>query len=410
MMCHPFKKISSVLCAVLCVLTLGACRQSIYAGRPFVPNQRSTALPTEPKTTRAAEMISLETPLRCGVRNDEKNMMTVIPFKQTAFSLTVAETGDKLPSFAVLDFSVENKTAEQIFYELLKDYGTKVIGIDGPFPELSVDGLRGESNDVADMIAQGADVYYRYHAKSNTLYVSRNVQWHLQVPAAREVILAVLDSLRGSGFHDLTVNWEDNVITFTGDKDTENKINKLISLFDTEPQLIAFDVQVFRTRPFTATHEIIWQKMLKTFGSAAVKQTLRGVLGRALITGYEVNASTLSEFLKSQATVTTVSEGMFIAANGWRSRFDVGRCNRMALPESQLSVMAQSEIKNSRLSAVITLDSDKGEITAFNNIRLQLGNSILLIGIPSSSFSPSLKEHETVVLLTPRVIHLVKEY
>ena len=170
---------------------------------------------TEPKTTRAAEMISLETPLRCGVKNDEKNVMTVIPFKQTAFSLTVAETGDSLPSFAVRDFSFENKTAEQIFYELLKSQGTKVIGVDGPFPELTAEHFQGESNDVADMIAKAADVYYRYHAKSNTLYVSRNVQWHLHVPAAREVILAVLDSLRGSGFHDLTVNWEDNVITLS---------------------------------------------------------------------------------------------------------------------------------------------------------------------------------------------------
>ena len=114
---------------------------------------------------------------------------------------------------------------------MLKDHGTKVIGVDGPFPELSAEHIQGEINDVLTMIAQAADVYYRYNEKQNVMYVSRNVQWNLHVPKAREVMIAVLDSLRGSGFHDLNVNWEDNIISFTGDKEIEKKISKLISYF-----------------------------------------------------------------------------------------------------------------------------------------------------------------------------------
>ena len=60
------------------------------------------------------------------------------------------------------------------------------------------------------------------------------------------------------------------------------------------------------------------------------------------------------------------------------------------------------------MSTAVTLDSDQGEITAFS-AKSRLGDNILLIGIPSSSFSESLNGYETIVLMTPRVIRLVKE-
>lgn len=406
-----FKRILFYISACFAgIFLLSGCRQNFYAGRPFSPVSRPTALPKEPKTTHSAEMISLETPLRCGIKDDETKFVTVIPFKQAAFSLKPSDTGDLFPSFQVTDFSFENKSAEQIFYDLLKTTNTKIIGIDGPFPELSAEGIRGEINEVLNMIAGAADVYYRYNARQNVLYVSRNIQWTLTVPAAKEVMIAVLDSLRGSGMHDLSVNWNDNVINFKGDKETENKVRELIGLFDTEPRLIVFDVQVYRIRPYDTAQGINWQHLLKTFGTDSIKLTMPGILGRGLVTGYQINPNTLTMFLKTQASVTPVSEGMFIAASGWRARFDVGRCGYISMPEAQLSVMTQSEIvKETHINATVTLDSDKGEITAFN-LKSALGDSLMIIGIPSSSFSDSLKEYETVVFMTPRTIRLVKEF
>ena len=91
---------------------------------------------------------------------------------------------------------------------------------------------------------------------SKTLFVSREVDWNLTVPARREVMIAVLDSLRGAGMHDLMVNWEENVVSFKGDKSVEQKVRKLIDLFDKEPNLIVFSVQVLRVKPVGAAKEI----------------------------------------------------------------------------------------------------------------------------------------------------------
>lgn len=406
---RKFLLLSAVVTVTVALFAVAGCNGDIRAGRPLINSVRPTALPTEPKTTRSAEMISLETPLRCTLQDSEQNIMTVIPFRQEAFKLERAEKSDPLPRYEVTGFSFDGQTAEKVFFKLLGEAKIKVIGVDGPFPELAAENIQGELSEVMDMIAGAADVYYRYNGQQKTLLVSREVIWNLYVPGTREVMIAVLDSLRGSGLHDLVVNWEESVITLKGDKEVENKIKQLIALFATEPNLIVFDVQVFRAKALGVNKEIVWQDLVDTFGADKIKFALKGVLGRALVTGYEINNKSLRNFLRTRASVTLVSEGMFIAANNWRARFDVGRCGYMSMPEAQLSIMAQTEIRDEqRMSTAVTLDSDQGEITAFT-AKSRLGDNILLIGIPSASFSDSLNGYETIVLMTPRVIRLVKE-
>ena len=132
-------------------------------------------------------------------------------------------------------------------------------------------------------------------------------------------------------------------------------------------------------------------------------------MGRALITAHQINSASLNRFLTTRSQYAVVSEGMFIAADKWRARFDVGRCGYMSMPEAQLSLMAQTELFGERrMKSVLTLDSMQGEITAFKTDST-LGDNILLIGIPASSFADSLKGYETVVVLTPHIVRLVKE-
>lgn len=397
----------AVSAAVFC---LTACEShNIRAGRPLVNLVRPTDLPSEPKTTRSAQMVSLETPLRCTIEETQKNIMTVVPFRQEAFKLSRAEQGDNLPLFEVKGFSFDGQTAEKVFYKLLSGAKIKVIGVDGPFPELAAENITGELSDVMEMIASAADVYYRYDAKQKTLYVSREVNWVLSVPERREVMIAVLDSLRGAGMHDLSVNWEENTVSFKGDKGTESKVRQLIELFDKEPNLIVFNVQVLRVKPMNAAKEINWQDLVDTFGAGTIRVTVNGVLGRSLVTSHKINAQSLNRFLSTRSQYAVVSEGVFIAADKWRARFDVGRCGYMSMPEAQLSLMAQTEIYGERrMKTVLTLDSMQGEITSFKT-KSTLGDNILLIGIPASSFADSLKGYETVVVLTPHIIRLVKE-
>ena len=401
-----------ILCLAALVsgpFVLGGCTRNIYAGRPLVPGVRPTALPTEPKTTRAAEMVSLESPLRCTIHDSQQNIITVIPFKQEAFKLERADKSDPVPRYEVTGFSFDGQTEEKVFFKLLGEANINVIGVDGPFPELAAENIQGELSEVMDMIADAADVYYQYDAEEKVLLVSREVTWNLHVPGTREVMISVLDSLRGSGMHDLIVNWEESIITFKGDKAIEKKVTSLIDLFDTEPKLVVFDVQVYRAKPAGVSKEIVWQDLVDTFGAEKIKFMLKGVLGRALVTGGEVNNKSLQRFLNARSSYALVSEGMFIAASGWRARFDVGRCGYMSMPEAQLSILAQTEVQDEqRMNTSVTLDSDQGEITAFV-ADSRLGDNILLIGIPSSSFSTSLNGYETVVMMTPRIIRLVKE-
>ena len=408
-----FKRMKEyVLCAttlIACIMA-ASCGNDIRAGRPMVQMVRPTSLPTEPKTTRSAEMVSLESPMRCTVQETQQNIMTVIPFKQEAFRLERAQKSDPLPRYEVTGFSFDGQTAERVFYKLLGEAKIKVVGEDGPFPELAAENITGELSEVMDMIANAADVYYRYNDQQKVLIVSREVGWNLHLPDKREVMIAVLDSLRGAGMHDLIVNWEENVISFRGDKKVEEKVKKLIDLFDTEPKLIVFNVQVLRVKPYGASKEIVWQELIDIFGADRIKFMLNGILGRALVTDYDINAKSLRNFLNARGSVTQVSEGMFIAANKWRARFDVGRCGYMSMPEAQLSFMAQTELYGERrMETEVTLDSDKGEVTSFK-AQSRLGDNIVLIGIPSASFSDSLKGYETVMILTPNVIRLIKEF
>ena len=389
---------------------LTACQSDIRAGRPMVQIVRPTSLPTEPKTTRSAEMVSLESPMRCTVHETQQNIMTVIPFKQEAFKLERADKSDALPRYEVTGFSFDGQTAERVFYKLLSEAKIKVVAEGGPFPELAAENITGELSEVMNMIADAAGIYYRYNDQQKVLIVSREVNWNFHIPDKREVMIAVLDSLRGSGLHDLIVNWEENVISFKGDKQVEEKVKKLIELFDTEPKLIVFDVQVLRVKPYGTTKEIVWQDLVDIFGADRIKFMLKGVMGRALVTDYDINPKSLRNFLNARGSVTQVSEGMFIAANKWRARFDVGRCGYMSMPEAQLSIMAQTELYDERrMNTAVTLDSDQGEITAFT-AKSRLGDNIVLIGIPSASFSDSLNGYETVVILTPSIIKLVKEF
>lgn len=410
MLFQQLKKFVFCAAALCAAGILAACQGDIRAGRPMVQMVRPTSLPTEPKTTRSAEMVSLESPMRCTVHETQQNIMTVIPFKQEAFKLERADKSDPLPRYEVTGFSFDGQTAERVFYKLLNEAKIKVVAEGGPFPELAAENITGELSEVMNMIADAADVYYRYNDQQKVLIISREVNWNFYIPDKREVMIAVLDSLRGAGFHDLLVNWEESVISFKGDKQIEDKVKKLIELFDTEPKLIVFDVQVLRVKPYGATKEIVWQELVDIFGADRIKFMLKGVMGRALVTDYDINPKSLRNFLNARGSVTQVSEGMFIAANKWRARFDVGRCGYMSMPEAQLSIMAQTELYGERrMNTAVTLDSDQGEITAFT-AKSRLGDNIVLIGIPSASFSDSLNGYETVVILTPSIIKLVKEF
>ena len=217
-----------------------------------------------------------------------------------------------------------------------------------------------------------------------------------------------MEVLRGSGITKVTTDWADYSLTFDGDYELQKKIQKLLTYFEDNPVLIAYDVSIFKIYP-NHKDDIEWQDMLKSFEFGTIKTAKTGVIGRVLTTSNDININTLQSFLGSKASVVQVSEGKFVVPNLWMARFDIGKCAKNDLPEKQLSLLAKSSLMpQNRIFSDITLEGTDGQITQFN-IRSKLGENFLIIGIPNEILGVSGKKSETIVFIVPRIIRTIKK-
>ncbi len=365
--------------------------------------------PTYPtiRTPKGADQLDLETPLRCFVNWNTQEMISTIPYNLKAFNLIRNGKNDLLPKFEVTGFSFETMPAEKALLKLTKEAGIKLVAKDAPYTSISAENLHGELTEVINIIADAAEVYYTYNATNKTMRISRKANFSLYVPQSRPILLAILDVLRGAGITDFTADFDDYTITFDADYELKNKIMNLISYFEDNPILIAYDVRVFTIYPYN-NKDIHWQSMLNTFETGSIKTTKSGVLGRILTTSNDINVDSLQKFLGTQANVQEVAEGKFVVPNQWFSRFDIGKCADKYSMEHNLSILAKSSLEqNNKIFANITLEARDGEITQFN-IRSKLGENFLIIGIPNEIFGIKTPKSETVVFMVPRIIKTLK--
>ncbi|MBR7158652.1 MAG: hypothetical protein IKD08_03100 [Alphaproteobacteria bacterium] len=364
-----------------------------------------------PRTTKTAELFSLEAASRCFVRFNEQDIITTVPFRQSAFKLSGARASDALPRYEVTGFSFAGLSADKVFLKLVKEAGIKVVAEKGPYPVLSGKNMKGELGTVLNNIANTSGVYYRYNAETKTLRLMRHNQWKLQVPDSRPVMIAVLDALRGAGIRDVVADWDNKTITFLGTKEVQQKVEKLIKVFDTEPNIVAFDVRVFRITPYAGTSTIDWQKLVDKYGTNSIRSSVKGVIGRMIITeNNEISTRRFLNFVGQHASVVPVSEGVFMVPDNWRSRFDVGRCGKIENPESQLSVLAQATVEGTdKIVGSLVIDSTKGEITNFPSFASEIGDNFLIIGIPSDILGPQYANSEIAMVLSPKIVRIIKE-
>lgn len=390
--------------AFLLAASISGCRVIPVRPEPIVTQE---TLPSVPTTTKTAEKFDIEKPLRCNVNWIEQDIITTIPYKDVIFKLERITKSDPLPRYEITGFTFKDMPAEKVISKLLSEANIKVIALDGPYNRLSARNLKGELEKTIKMISESSEIYYTYDAKSKRLILRRKESWRLHMPSSKIVILAILDALRGSDIKDIITDWEDKTLLFKGGYGIEKKVRNLIKYFDEEPNLLAYDVDVYRVYPVNYSKEIVWQDILKEFPEDTVKVSLRGVLGRLLITGSEMNSATLRKFLRSRAAVKQISQGTFIVPTRWQSRFDIGRCGSQEIAEAGLSILVKSSIKERRLESDITFDLPRGELTRFST-KSRLGENFLVIGIPTEAFGTTRKNAEIVVLLSPRVIRIIK--
>lgn len=361
------------------------------------------------RTTEGASSLDLETPLRCNVNWSTQQMITTLPYNLKAFNLTRNGIDNPLPRFEVTGFSFKTMPAEKALLKLTKEAGIKLVAKDAPYASISAENLRGELSDVIKMITDAAEIYYSYNADTKTLTIGRKANFTLYVPKSRPIILALLDVMRGAGITDVTTDWSDYSLTFDGDSELQKKIQKLLAYFEDNPVLIAYDVSIFKIYPQNRQRDIKWQNMLDVFDFGTIKTAKTGVIGRVLTTSNDINVGTLQAFLGSQAKVVTVAQGKFVVPNLWMSRFDIGKCASVKMPEAQLSLLAKSSLMpQNRIFSDITLEGTDGQITQFN-IRSKLGENFLIIGIPNDVLGSGGPKAETIVFIVPRIIRTIKK-
>ena len=356
------------------------------------------------RTPKGASQLDLETPLRCFVNWDTQQMISTVPYNLKAFNLVRNGKNDLLPRFEVNGFSFKSLEAQKALLKLDKEAGIHLIAKDGPYARISGENLSGEFSDVVKMITDAAEIFYSYNSEQKVMRLSRRASFTLYVPKSRQIILGLLDVIRGAGITDIVTDWGDYSITFTADYETKQKIMDLVDYFKGNPVLVAYDVNVFRVYPNNKEESINWQAALDTFDFSTVNTSQAGIIGRVLTTSNELNLTTLRQFLGAQATIVPVSEGRFVVPNLWMSRFDVGKCSFDQAIEADLSILAKASLeKNNWIFSDITLDVTDGEIAKFN-VRSKLGENLMIIGLPNEIFDKNKPFSETIVFMVPKII------
>ena len=359
------------------------------------------------RTPDGANMLDLETPLRCNVNWQTQQLILTLPFNNSAFKLQPVAPSDDLPLLEVTGFTFDTMPAEKALAKLLKEAGIKLSAKDAPYASISGEDLKGELTDIVNMITGAAGVFYRYDAANKMLTLSRKEEHIVYVPKTRPIMLGLLDVLRGAGLTDMMPNWSEYSITFTADMEAKNNLKQLINYFETNPTLIAYDVRVFKITPFDGC-DVEWKALLNEFHFGSITTAQTGVIGRVLTTTNEINIATLQRFLGSKANVESVSEGKFVVPNLWLSRFDVGKCGNMRQPQSELSVLAKASVEaDNHITSDVTLETNNGQITQFK-VKNKLGENFMIIGLPNELFGPYEAKSEIVVFMVPRLIKTVK--
>jgi len=366
-------------------------------------------------TQEVAEKFSLELPMRCMVDWETQKVIQAQPYDRAKIKLTRTDTGDPLPILRVDDLYFKNTPVNEVLTALLKNTGIQIVSFDQYYNNITLD-IGGKLSDVIEIVTKTGGVFYTYDKRSKTLTLKRVSKWALSIPFNNEIILAVEDALRGAEIGNIIVNWTDKELLFSGDIVTEKKVRDIITKLKQEDHLIAFDVEIYRVYPKN-NKEIFWTNMLDAFDEGTVKVSLKGIIGRALAVGGNLNKKTLATFLTPGNNIVEIAQGTFILPNRWQGRFDVGRCSREVRLETDLYIMAEPTIekqpdKIEKIDTKIVLrTSTKGDIAQYQ-IPIKLSENILIIGIPTMYFVKEDKSiipnnTELVIMISPRLIALV---
>ncbi len=358
-------------------------------------------------TTSSASFINIEAPFRCSVKEvGSIDISTTIALKNNDFKLTYFDEMDPLPRFEVNGFTFESMPLDEALQNLVNEAEIEVYAEDIAYPELSGKGIFGKLSSVVKELATAGDAFAKYDADQKRLYLSHRGRFELKLPDNRVVMFAVLDALRGAGITSVTPNWKEHTILMILTHAEQQKVQELLDYILKDGNLLLADVQVYRLHPLHA--DANWQSVVANFGAGRIHTAQDGLVGKMLTMGHQQRFEHLRDSLLPNYDLDLISQGVAIVPNGWKMRFDIGKCAFKKQDLSSLSVLLNTRIKSAEfIETSVTIDTAKGEITTFNTIDA-IDNELAIIGIPAFPVENGSFE-EMLFTLKLRFIRFTKE-
>ena len=357
--------------------------------------------------TKPNSKINIETPARCEITGRDSSIVSSIPMGGDSFKLTRLDNSDTLPRFEVNNYTFKKKPLDVAIQNLVKEADIKVFSDDALFPEVSGEKVRGELSAVIKGLAAAGDTFYRYDANKKQLFLSRWAPFVVKVPGGRVGMYTILDALRGANITNVQPNFGSNEIYMRLNFEKRKTIEGLIKTIEQSPNLLLFDVQVYRVD--SSQNPLDWQLVVEDYGITRVNSSVNGIMGRILSLAPQKVRQSLVETLRRYASVDLISEGVVIMPNGWKVRFDIGQCAKFKSPEQKLSMLFQSNILSAdRAESNIALDTPFGEITSFHTI-YDMNDTLNIIAVKGSALNPEWDDSiQYIITLKPKLVRLVK--
>lgn len=387
-------KYASLVLGVLCVSSVSA----LHA-QTFNIFQTAAVAPT----ASSATLLNIETPFRCQT-DDAKNqkVVTTLPLQKTDFHLSYVDGIDPLPRFEVNGFSFDNMPLDEALQKLVDEANISVYTEDEAYVELNAKDIYGDLESVVNELTKVGDTYYKYDDSTKRLYLSRKGRFEIKLPANRLVILGVLDALRGAGIENITPNWKTGTLLVTLTREEAEKVTDLLGKIVNDGQFLLADTKVYTISPISTGAN--WGNVIQKFGAENVYTSNNGLMGKLISMGHHKKSDRLMSVMQSFYQITPVSQGMAIVPNGWKMRFDIGKCAINSYMGNSLSLLLNPRIKkDGAIDSQITLDTAAGELSTFK-VNAAVDNELAIIGIPDQTTHAG---SELLVILKLKLIRLV---
>lgn len=352
-----------------------------------ITSQRSVMMPII-RTNQTFETLDMEVPMRCGENAGlDETISSSIVLKKSDFKILMQEDQDEIPQINVDEFSFTSVPAHQAVSLLVKDTGIKVKTKEKYFPKLSGQNVSGSLDFVLRSLGQSGGFFYAYESDTQTLKLFKQGHFEIYVPQNKNVMLAVIDAIRGAGIEEITPDWQSSTLLLTATRDEIEKVKKVLRYFQKGNPILVMQARIFHLNP--KFKDITWRTVLNQMGINRVRSSDRGISGQ-LITLRHSNPRKLLQSMDGLYDVTPLAQGVVVIPDQWKARFDIGKCTSDLNLSSGLSVLFSANVlPKEQILTTLTLDSLAGEVSSYRSIT-QLDDELVLMGLPAVLMNPSM--------------------